>query len=139
MPPDQPPLPTPINLPSHPSAGIHTSILISESEVGRIVAATRQKAGSFANGGGWPELELGGVNAPAPTASALVMVVSGTARVERLSQSEPKAAGRATRSARIKVVDTGPPLDSVLRGTPSGQLPLAPAGTSIDYGNEFLK
>ena len=59
MAPDQPPLPTPMNLRFQPSAGIHTSILISESEVGRMVAATRQKAGSPRNAALLRGVEIG--------------------------------------------------------------------------------
>src|ERR1700688_4445173 len=115
MAPDQPPLPTPMNLPFQPTAGIHTSILISESELGRIVAATRQKAGSCRNAVCCPGLRLGSVKAPAATASALLMVVVGKESADKPSQPAPKAAGIVTRSASIKVVDTEPPLHSVLR------------------------
>ena len=44
-----PAVPTPWNLPFQPVAGIHTSILISESLLGLVVAITRQKAGSPLN------------------------------------------------------------------------------------------
>src|SRR5262245_53464250 len=114
MAPDQPPLPKPMNLPFQPSAGIHTSTLISESEVGRMVAASRQKAGSSRNAACRAGLRLGSVKAPADTASALVMVVAGKESVDRLSQPAPRAVGTAS-SARIKELDKGPPLDSVLR------------------------
>src|SRR5260221_5549930 len=107
-----------MNLPFQPSAGIHTSILISESELGRTVAATRQKAGSCRNAVCCPGLRLGSVKAPAATASVLSMVVAGRESADRPSQLAPKAAGTARSSAKIKVVDTGPPLDSVLRGCP---------------------
>jgi hypothetical protein len=39
------PLPVPAYLPFQPENGIHTSILMSESEVGVKVAAIRQNAG----------------------------------------------------------------------------------------------
>src|SRR6266545_1022633 len=113
MAPDQPPLPTPMNFPFQPSAGSHTSILISESEVGRMVAATRQKAGSRWKAACWPGLRFGGVKAPAATASALVMAVAESARDDRPSQPAPKAAGTARRRARIRGADTGPPRDSL--------------------------
>src|ERR1051325_12039833 len=91
--PDQPPLPTPMNLPFQPSAGIHTSILISESEDGPIVAATRQKAGSRRNAACCPGLRLGSVNAPAATASALPTVTAGKESADRPSQPAANAAG----------------------------------------------
>src|SRR6266545_3235357 len=120
MAPDQPPFPTPMNLPFQPSAGIQTSILISESEVGRMAAATRQKAGSCRNAVCCAGLRLGSVKAPADTASALVMVVDGNDNADRRSQPAAKAVGAATSNARIKVVDTGPPLDCVYEGTSRG-------------------
>src|SRR5438874_11866653 len=106
--PDQPPLPTPINLPFHVSAGIQTSILISESETGRMVAATRQNAGSCRNAVCCPGLRLGSVKAPAATASALVMVVAGNGIANSCSQPAAKAPGTMASSARIKVADIGP-------------------------------
>ena len=47
--PAKPPLPGTTNLPFQPDAGIHSSILMSESRLGLIDAATRQNAGSSAN------------------------------------------------------------------------------------------
>ena len=117
MVPAQPPLPTAWNLPFHPDEGSHTSILMSESLLGVSVAATRQKAGSAANawaaapprppaaarpsGGAWPSaprwppapprFATGGVNAPAATVWAAVMVVFGSARADRLSHADPPA------------------------------------------------
>src|SRR5882724_5898216 len=88
---------------------------MSESELGRMVAATRQKAGSFRNSVCCPGLRLGSVKAPAATASALLIVVAGRESVDRPSQPAPKAAGTAMRSARIRGMNTGAPLDSVLR------------------------
>src|SRR5580765_7551387 len=102
MAPDQPPLPTPMNLPFQPSAGIQTSTLISESEVGRMVAATRQKAGSCRNPACCPALRLGSVKAPAGTAAAVVMVVDGKVNAARLSQLAAKAAGAATVWRRLR-------------------------------------
>src|SRR6185369_7944053 len=115
MAPDQPPLPTPMNLRFQPSAGIQTSILISESEVGRRVAATRQKAGSPRKAPCCAALRLGSVKAPAATASALVMVVAGKESADRPSQGAANAAGRAIARMTINLVDIGPPPDSVLR------------------------
>src|SRR5678810_788262 len=111
MAPDQPPLPTPMNLRFQPSAGIQTSILISESEVGRRVAATRQKAGSPRNAACCAGLRLGSVKAPAATASALVIVVAGKESADRPSHGAAKPAGTATISAIIQLVDMKPPLD----------------------------
>src|SRR5262245_11727918 len=100
--PDHPPLPIPMNLPFQPSAGIQTSILISESEVGLMVAATRQKAGSWRKVFCCAGLRLGRVKAPAATASALVMVVAGRERVAREEQSAAKTADAAR--SRIRIV-----------------------------------
>ena len=74
MVPAQPPLPTAWNLPFQPANGIHTSILMSESVDGLIVAATRQNAGRGVNVVTGPAA-LGGLNAPAPTRCAAVTVV----------------------------------------------------------------
>src|SRR5688572_2272681 len=76
------PFPTPWNLPFHPVAGIQTSILISESLVGRIVAFTSQCAGT-----------VGPPRAPgaAATDAADVIVVSGSFSVARLSQGAAMA------------------------------------------------
>src|SRR4051794_16520105 len=111
--PDQPPLPTPMNLWFQPSAGIHTSILISESGVGRRVAAIRQKAGSCRNGLCAPIFTLGSVKAPAATASALSMVVAGKVSAARPSQLAPNATDAAVRNASVRVLNTEPPPDSV--------------------------
>src|SRR5580704_16727685 len=87
MAPTQPPLPTPWNLPFHPSDGSQTSILMSESLLGRKVAATRQKAGRLlGETGDGMNPPPGIVNAPAATVCASVMVVSGSAKDARLSQ-----------------------------------------------------
>src|SRR6184192_2874354 len=50
--PAHPPFPTAWSLPFHPDAGIQTSILMSESIDGAIVAATRQNAGTAGTDGG---------------------------------------------------------------------------------------
>src|SRR6185312_17445590 len=97
MPPAKPPLPTPRYLPFHPVSGIHTSILISESFAGLIVAATRQNAGRFFTEAGGT-LAPGGIKAPASTGCARLMVVSGSLSAARLSQvaamAEPGMARR---------------------------------------------
>src|SRR5438046_2705092 len=98
MVPAHPPLPTAWNLPFQPDAGIQTSILMSESLVGFSVAATRQNAGSALNAapGPRPPRAAGGVNSPAPTGCASVMVVSGNASDARLSQVAAAAARAGT-------------------------------------------
>src|SRR5215510_1130495 len=84
MVPAQPPLPTAWNLPFHAEAGSQTSILMSESEEGLSVAATRQNAGNWLNccaAGPVP----GGLNPPAGTICAKVIEVFGSARDDNLS------------------------------------------------------
>src|SRR6185436_14557425 len=85
MMPPAPPLPVPRNLPFQVSAGgSQTSIRMFDSGVGLSVAATRQKAGTVIAGA----LALAfGLNGPAATASAVVMVVSCSLRP--LSASHP--------------------------------------------------
>src|ERR1700760_3775300 len=106
MPPANPPLPSPRYLPFHPVSGSHTSILISESLAGLIVAATRQNAGRFFTEAGGA-LAPGGTNAPAATGCADVMVVSGKFSAARLSQvaalAEPGMAKRITSKANEQV------------------------------------
>jgi hypothetical protein len=101
MAPDQPPLPTAWNLPFQPESGIQTSILISESDVGFKVAATRQKAGRFLYGGGPCKFAApaGGVNSPAGIGCAIVIVVSGSFSAVRLSH-EAAAVGAGMAAAR---------------------------------------
>src|SRR4051812_18538596 len=76
MVPAQAPLPTDCKLPFHPASGNHTSILISESGTGLMVAATRQNTGSVRYDcdclplPGWA---CGRANRPDTTVSALVM------------------------------------------------------------------
>src|SRR5262245_30577546 len=103
MTPAQPPPPTNWNFPFQFS-GIHTSMSICESAVGRSVAATRQNdgtarpagaapgpprppprappspagAGPLAPSGAGAAGAAGGVNVPAATISAVVMVVVGS-------------------------------------------------------------
>jgi hypothetical protein len=79
-----------MNLPFHRSAGgSQTSILISESLVGLMVAATRQKEGRslYAISPSWrrKEKEGGGAKAPAVTGAAIVIAVCGSESLERLS------------------------------------------------------
>ncbi len=91
--PDQPPFPLASRFPFQPVAGIQSSILISESLEGLSVAATRQNAGrSSKDGPCLPRPAAGAVKAPAPTAVAEVMVVSGNFSEARLSQVVAKDA-----------------------------------------------
>ena len=83
MVPFQPPLPTASSLPFQPAAGSQTSILMSESDDGRSVAATRQCSGrSLA------------APPPAGTTCAAVIDASGKASVASESQ-EAASAGMA--------------------------------------------
>src|SRR5215472_10002418 len=93
--PEKPPLPMPKNFPFQPDAGIHNSILMSESFVGLISAATRQKAGSSLSGGppggiqgGMPGAKNGLreiLSAPAGTDWARLIIVFGIGSVARFS------------------------------------------------------
>src|SRR5258708_3016959 len=96
MVPAQAPLPTASRLGFQlASAGIHTSILISESEDGVSVAATRQKAGRFTYGFAPlpPPRAPGAWNAPAATVSAVVIVTFWSFRFLTLSQPAASANG----------------------------------------------
>ena len=98
--PDQPPFPSPMNLPFQSVAGIQTSNLMSESFVGLISPATRQKAGKLSNGGPGIENGLGSVNVPAGSDFATVIVVSGRVSAARLSQvAAPADGARKTHAA----------------------------------------
>src|SRR6185436_8915134 len=108
--PAQPPLPTACSLPFHPppppaTAGSQISILMSESLDGVSVAATRQNAGRSANGFA-PRPRAGGVNAPAATVWADVIVVFGSLSDERLSH----VAACADAATRIAIPATPRPL-----------------------------
>src|SRR5229473_1208908 len=106
MTPAQPPLPTPWNLPFQPLAGSHTSTLISESDVGLMVAATRQKSASSLYGLAAlvpASRSPGGENWPAGTTWAIVMVVSLSVSAFRLLHDEPNA-GTADRDTKIHTV-----------------------------------
>src|SRR5689334_8807240 len=95
MAPANPPLPIPWNFPFQPELGIHTSNLMSESLDGFRTPATRQNAGRLLIG--WP---TGGVNDPAGTACAVLMVAPGSESVARLSQV-PAWRGAAARAVRM--------------------------------------
>ena len=85
MVPAQPPLPTAWNLPFHAAAGSQTSILMSESEEGVSVAATRQNAGNWLNCCTAAGPVPGRLNPPAGTIWAKVIEVFGSARDDKLS------------------------------------------------------
>src|SRR5918992_2916985 len=97
MVPAQPPLPTAWNLPFHASVGSQTSILMSESEEGVSVAATRQKAGKWLNCGTAAPVP-GRLNPPAGTIWAKVMEVFGSARDDKLSHAAASSAWPSIRS-----------------------------------------
>src|SRR6201988_3198687 len=102
--PVQPPFPFASYLWFQPEAGIHSSILISESELGFTVNATRQNAGTSLNDAALPfpfaPPPPPAENAPAATDSAAVMVVLGSASELRLSQVAA-ASGPAAASAAV--------------------------------------
>src|SRR5579864_3359697 len=102
MDPANPPLPTPRYRPFQPVSGSHTSNLISESLAGLIVAATRQNAGRFFTEAGGT-FSPGGINAPAATGCADVMVVSGRFSAARLSQVAAMAERGMARKITTKV------------------------------------
>src|SRR5437667_138555 len=115
--PFQPPLPTTSYLPFQLDAGNHTSIFISESLVGFIVAATRQNAGRSANALPPPlPPPPAGTKPPAATACAVVIVVSGSFSVERLSH----VAADAGIAIRIRSSNTADDKMTLLIRTPQG-------------------
>src|SRR5438876_10171003 len=87
MVPAQPALPTAWNFAFQSAAGSQTSILMSESDEGVSVAATRQNFGSWLNCGA-AGLVPGKVNAPAGTIWARVIEVFGSARDDKLSHDD---------------------------------------------------
>src|SRR5690349_16500491 len=95
------PLPTDCKFPFHPFSGSQTSILISESAAGVIVAATRQNAGRLRKDWGCFPLGAGrgDVNVPAATVSAIVMAVFFSLRAVRLSQVAAPKTGAAPHAA----------------------------------------
>src|SRR5215471_4283868 len=113
MTPAQPPPPTNSNLPFQFS-GSQTSILISESELGFNVAATRQRFGTrisvvggvrrrpLGGGGGGAG---GGVKTPAGTDSAIVTVVLGSEMDFRFAQGVGAAsAAPNNRTAKLAII-----------------------------------
>src|ERR1700681_3843814 len=97
--PAKPPPPTPSKLPFQPVAGIHTSIL----SAGATVICTRQKAGREIGLGAFcAPAGAGGVNGPAGTAVAAVMVVSGNFNDDNVAHAwlpEAAAAGPTQKNA----------------------------------------
>src|SRR5450631_3812590 len=84
--------------------GSQTSILMSESLLGRSVAATRQKAGRLAGETVALNPPAGMLNAPAATVWARVMVVSGNFRDARRSQVAAWVAAGQIRAIAAKAV-----------------------------------
>src|SRR5271166_4248131 len=110
MTPAHPPLPTAWNFPFHPEAGNQTSILISESSVGFRVAAMRQNAGRSLNltaGAGLPPKALsGGMNSPAATGCARVIVVFDIASDAKLSHVAPHIGAVNIAQVRISFMES---------------------------------
>src|SRR6185436_593267 len=118
MTPAQPPPPTNSNLPFQFS-GIQTSMSIWESEVGFNVAATRQNAGTVRGAAcgppppppRWPLPPApGGVNVPAGTDSADVIVVLGSEMDFRFAHGVGAAsAALKSSTAMFAIIVLGPP------------------------------
>src|SRR6478672_3798806 len=133
MDPANPPFPTPRYLPFQPASGSHTSILISESLPGLIVAATRQNAGRFFTEAGGT-LAPGGINAPAATGCADVMVVSGRFSAAMLSQVAAMAEPGMARRIRTKVSKQV----CARRTTVTSILPVEKFEEAKSYQNRYL-
>ncbi len=99
------PLPTAWNFPFQAIVGSHTSILMSESLDGLSVAATRQNAGRSLAGWAAPPRPAGGVKPPAGTASARVMVASGSLIDPRLSHDPAAASGTGAATSALNASD----------------------------------
>src|SRR5947207_3571897 len=87
MVPAQPPLPTASNFPFQSAIGSQTSILMSESDEGVSVAATRQKVGTWLKCGVAPPVP-GRAKDPAGTTWARVIEVFGSAKDDRVSHED---------------------------------------------------
>src|SRR5436309_9200579 len=111
--PDQPPFPSPMNLPFQSVAGIQTSNLMSESFVGLISPATRQKAGKLSKGSPGASTGFGGVNVPAGSDFARVIVVSGKVSAARLSQVAASADGGRKTHAATRIAKNATHVSSV--------------------------
>src|SRR5438874_13828802 len=102
--PFHPPFPLASKFPFHVAAsGSHNSILMTESGDGFIVAATRQNAGRSENDCACFPCPVEG-SAPAATARAEVMVVSGKLREARLSHVAAEAVMRSIPRVRARIV-----------------------------------
>src|SRR5688572_2922907 len=124
MDPANPPLPTPMNLPFHASAGgSHNSMLISESDEGVSTSCTRQCAGIRAAAGGGAGAGAGALAAPrAPpvaagprpppragagpsgTICALEIVALSSLRLTRLSHGVVAAAALRNIRAMLAII-----------------------------------
>src|SRR5262249_24339142 len=119
--PPRPPLPVPRSFPFQLEAtGIHNSILILESLEGFNVAWTRQKPGRSLNccprapaGAAAGAATGGGVNAPAPTLCARVIVVFGIGNLARSSQ---RVAAKLFGPQKNQTASTATPTGSLLDG-----------------------
>src|SRR5690242_20239433 len=104
MEPAKPPFPSPRYLPFQPEAGIQTSNSMCESAEGCRTACTRQKAGRLLKlTAAWPISGAGGgVNDPAATTCAAVIVVPESLRAVKLSHvAAPTGATRIMTQSRI--------------------------------------
>src|ERR1700722_13274034 len=97
MEPAKPPLPTPRYLPFQPDIGIHTSNSILESLEGRMMAWTRQNAGSLANSAEARAVDgMGGEKSPAAMICTWLMVVPGSCSCAMLSHVAADSAALRT-------------------------------------------
>src|SRR5579862_4207344 len=109
MVPFQPPLPMACKSLFQPAADSQTSILMSESLDGVSVAMTRQKAGRPLKSSAFDRPgpgTAGGVNAPAATLCADVMVTFGKLSLERLSHVDPPVAAAISEAGSNSVTAT---------------------------------
>jgi hypothetical protein len=130
MEPAQPPFPTAWSFPFHPDVGSHTSILMSESDDGVSVPAIRQKEGRRLNGGAAVPVLPGGVNPPAGTGWAMVIVVCGNASDANVAQDGVGwavwagigAGRRTTLRIAVKIFMTLPLCEDVRAINPEGKV-----------------
>src|SRR6476659_4934794 len=99
------PLPTASSFPFQPDTGSQTSILMSESDEGVSVAATRQNGGSCANGlpPPLPPRGFGAVNCPAATVCASVTATCGCENADRLSHVADHAGAASAHTERVRI------------------------------------
>src|SRR5437762_4179323 len=103
MDPANAPLPTCWNLPFQPETGIHTSVLMSESDEGVIVSSSRQNAGRLAIGRGVSVPATGGVNDPAGTRYAAVILASASFNVAATRSHAASFTVSAARTLWVRV------------------------------------